>query len=175
MFELAISDCTRSADRVCLRPCCAQTPDEANRNPESGGLVVYRRRESAFRTSEHYNSYEIGEAELGLSTSDVLQRVGYRQNRAVLFSSSLYHATDTVEFHPGFENCRINYTLLFGFMEAVRCKRDASGDVSAASREASAQVEQVQEDAPSSASSTQSQAHSSCANNAVTASSTYDE
>ena len=100
------------------------TPDVANRNPESGGLVVYRHREQSFRTFQQYNSYEVGEAELGLSPEDVLRRVPYRQNRAVLFSSTLYHATDTVEFQPGFETCRINYTLLFGFMEATRCARD---------------------------------------------------
>ena len=50
-----------------------------------------------------------------------MRRVPYRQNRAVLFSSGLFHATDTVDFRPGFETCRINYTLLFGYMDAVRC------------------------------------------------------
>ena len=77
------------------------------------------------RLSRHaprrYNSYALGAEQLGLSEADVLRRVPYRQNRAVLFTSSLFHATDTVEFKPGFETCRINFTLLFGFMDAVRC------------------------------------------------------
>ena len=40
--------------------------------------------------------------------------VPYRENRAVLFSSRLFHRSDAPEFAPGYENHRINLTLLFG-------------------------------------------------------------
>ena len=135
------------------------TPDEANLNPESGGLVVYdafsdvknyvpqlksnpqpARLPAALRASHSshwppsrqrdvalYNNYATGTSEIGLDESQVKMRVPYRQNRAVLFTSTLFHATDTVEFKPGFETCRINYTLLFGFMEAARCPRAGPG------------------------------------------------
>ena len=112
------------------------TPDEANLDPHSGGLIVYRasaNHSESITTTSNYNNYELGASQLGLDSSSVLRRVPYRQNRAVLFISSLFHATDTVDFKPGFETCRINYTLLFGFMDAVRCPAaaPAPGDTGA--------------------------------------------
>jgi len=62
---------------------------------------------------------------LGLTDGDA-RTVPYRANRAVLFRSSLYHKTDKHSFKEGFENCRINFTLLFGWQEDVRC-RGAAG------------------------------------------------
>ena len=105
------------------------TPDDANLDPTRGGLVVYDKT-SDFKDFEEvgkFNSYELGAAELGLDSSRVMRRVPYRQNRAVLFSSGLFHATDTVVFKPGFETCRINYTLLFGFMDSIRCSAQEGG------------------------------------------------
>ena len=46
--------------------------------------------------------------------------VPYRANRAVLFDSDLFHATDSVRFSPGYENRRINVTLLYGQRAARR-------------------------------------------------------
>jgi tetratricopeptide (TPR) repeat protein len=43
-----------------------------------------------------------------------LLRVPYRENRAVLFRSRLLHFSDRPEFAEGYENHRINITLLFG-------------------------------------------------------------
>ena len=40
--------------------------------------------------------------------------VPYRENRAVLFQSHLFHHSDMVEFSEGYEEHRINITLLFG-------------------------------------------------------------
>jgi hypothetical protein len=40
--------------------------------------------------------------------------VPYRENRAVLFESRLFHRSDAPHFAPGYENRRINVTLLFG-------------------------------------------------------------
>ena len=40
--------------------------------------------------------------------------VPYRQNRAVLFRSRLFHYSDRPEFASGYENHRINLTLLYG-------------------------------------------------------------
>ena len=40
--------------------------------------------------------------------------VPYAENRIVLFNSNLFHESDTIEFKPGYENRRINVTLLFG-------------------------------------------------------------
>ena len=40
--------------------------------------------------------------------------IPYRENRAVIFASRLFHGSDAVSFALGFENHRINVTLLFG-------------------------------------------------------------
>jgi hypothetical protein len=40
--------------------------------------------------------------------------VPHRENRVVIFNSTLFHETDRVEFREGYENRRINVTLLFG-------------------------------------------------------------
>ena len=42
------------------------------------------------------------------------QRIPYRENRAVLFDSRLLHGSDAPEFAAGYENRRINITMLFG-------------------------------------------------------------
>ena len=40
--------------------------------------------------------------------------VPYCENRAIIFDSNLFHESDTVDFKSGYENHRINITLLFG-------------------------------------------------------------
>jgi len=91
------------------------TEDEANLDPSTGGLLVYRKAappEWDFRT---YNatSAEFIHGFLGDRRDDVI-RIPHRANRAVLFDSRLIHETDTFRFRPGFENRRINITMLFG-------------------------------------------------------------
>jgi hypothetical protein len=46
--------------------------------------------------------------------------VPYRSNRAVIFDSDLFHETDVYQFAEGYENRRINVTMLFGRRDAVR-------------------------------------------------------
>ena len=40
--------------------------------------------------------------------------VPYRQNRAAMFDARLFHHSDAPRFAAGYENHRINLTLLFG-------------------------------------------------------------
>jgi hypothetical protein len=40
--------------------------------------------------------------------------VPYAANRAAIFSSRLFHASDAPRFAPGYESHRINVTLLYG-------------------------------------------------------------
>lgn len=40
--------------------------------------------------------------------------VPYRQNRVVIFDFDLFHRTDDLDFRLGYENRRINITMLFG-------------------------------------------------------------
>jgi len=43
--------------------------------------------------------------------------VKHTTNRAVIFDSALFHQTDRYRFKKGYENGRINLTLLFGEMQ----------------------------------------------------------
>ena len=51
--------------------------------------------------------------------------VPYRENRAVLFRSRLLHYSDRPEFAEGYEDHRINITLLFGRRAARRDRIEA--------------------------------------------------
>ena len=90
------------------------TPDEANRDPTSGGLVVHKARapsDWAFRT---YNSDSARMGQFLEETGDEPVTVPYRRNRVVIFDSDLFHRTDDLDFRSGYENRRVNVTMLFG-------------------------------------------------------------
>ena len=90
------------------------TPDEANRDPTCGGLVIHKAHapsDWAFRT---YNADSARMAEFLEEAGDEPVTVPYRQNRVVIFDSDLFHRTDDLDFRPGYENRRINVTMLFG-------------------------------------------------------------
>ena len=90
------------------------TPDEANRDPASGGLVIHRAHapsDWAFRT---YNADSARMAAFLAEAGDEPVTVPYRQNRVVIFDSDLFHRTGDLDFRPGYENRRINVTMLFG-------------------------------------------------------------
>ncbi len=40
--------------------------------------------------------------------------IPYRYNRAIIFDSDLFHTTPALRFRSGYENRRINVTLLYG-------------------------------------------------------------
>lgn len=91
------------------------TPDAANLNAETGGLVVYRK---AAPEDWDFRTYNTASTEfiydfLGDDRDDFV-RIPHRANRAALFDSRLIHETDRADFAPGFLNRRINITMLFG-------------------------------------------------------------
>ena len=92
------------------------TPDEANLDPASGGLIVWDKeapREWDFKT---YNSTafqpKIREFLKQSGASPV--RVPYRENRALIFNSDLFHESDNCVFRDDYESRRINVTFLYG-------------------------------------------------------------
>jgi Flp pilus assembly protein TadD len=90
------------------------TPNEANLNPDRSGLVVCRVPPPAEWQIKDYDDDKAPIAEfLERHAGDSLI-VPYRENRAVLFESRLFHRSDAPEFAAGYENHRINLTLLFG-------------------------------------------------------------
>jgi len=88
------------------------TPDEANLDRSSGGMVVYH---SAARKGASFDEYNDDDASISEAIRNTGQRlVSYRQNRAVIFNSRLYHGSDRISFRPDYASRRINVTFLFG-------------------------------------------------------------
>ncbi|HEX3754117.1 MAG TPA: tetratricopeptide repeat protein [Rhizomicrobium sp.] len=90
------------------------TPDEANLDPGSGGLVIWDTKPPPDWDFARYNG-EAGPIRDFLTRSGAKSiTVPYRSNRAVIFDSDLFHQTDTIRFKAGYRNRRINVTLLYG-------------------------------------------------------------
>jgi len=90
--------------------------DASNLNPDSGGLVVFKREAPASWNFEQFN-----QGEFSRNTTRFIEVFGnenrtfaHRQNRCVIFNSNLFHTTDVIRFKQGYKHKRINVTFLFG-------------------------------------------------------------
>ena len=90
------------------------TPDEANLDLEHGGLVVWDKAAPQDWDFARYNAAEDDICAFLKAQDSRPVTIPYRANRAVIFDSDLFHETDAIRFKPGYENRRINVTLLFG-------------------------------------------------------------
>ena len=94
------------------------TPHDADRAGDSGGMIVY---DVAAPESWDFDSYnrrgdKVAEF-LGARKTHPIT-IPYRTNRAIIFKSDLFHATLPVQFPEGYENRRINITMLYGTRES---------------------------------------------------------
>ncbi len=93
------------------------TPDDANRDPATGGLIVWDKPAPLDWDFERYND-DVGSARDFLTQAGAQSiKIPYRTNRAVIFDSDLFHETDRIDFKEGYLNRRINLTLLYGRRE----------------------------------------------------------
>ncbi|MGE0036572.1 MAG: tetratricopeptide repeat protein [Xanthobacteraceae bacterium] len=90
------------------------TPTEANLVPERGGLVVALTPPPADWQIRDYDADQERIVTFLEKNAGNRLVVPYRQNRAVLFRSRLFHHSDCPKFASGYENHRINLTLLYG-------------------------------------------------------------
>ena len=92
------------------------TPDDANLDPASGGLIVWDKEAPREWDFKAYNSTafqpKIREFLTQSGASPV--KVPYRENRALVFNSDLFHESDTCVFRDDYESRRINITFLYG-------------------------------------------------------------
>jgi hypothetical protein len=121
------ADATTHADFAAVNVNFWVTPDSANLDANSGGLVVH---DIDAPLSWDFDTYN-GRSDL---IRPFLQQrrarrmtIPYRQNRAVIFNSDLFHASDSVHFRPGYEHLRINITMLYGDREQEVHHRQLSG------------------------------------------------
>ena len=96
------------------------TPDEANLNPDTGGLVVYDKEAPREWNFKEYNSDQNKPKILAWLKEVGAQPViiPYRSNRAIVFNSDLFHETDEISFKDDYTSRRINITLLYGYRHA---------------------------------------------------------
>lgn len=89
------------------------TPDSANLDPSSGGLVIWDKKAPSDWSYGDYNSGGDKVRRYLEQQGAVPNVIPYRENRAVLFEGHLFHKTDDFTFAPGFENRRRSVTILF--------------------------------------------------------------
>ena len=93
------------------------TPKSANLDPSSGGLIVYN---TEAPLEWDFKTYNNNEEKIRAEIEKCDQKktiIPYNENRVVIFNSNLFHETDKIEFSEGYENRRINITMLFGRRE----------------------------------------------------------
>jgi len=98
------------------------TPDDANLDPKSGGLVIWDKTAPLNwdRAKMNYIDMRAARREFLAHCKAQSLTIPYRSNRAVMFDSDLLHETDRIVFREGYLNRRINITLLYGLREMDR-------------------------------------------------------
>jgi tetratricopeptide (TPR) repeat protein len=90
------------------------TPDVASLDTEAGGLLLYPATAPAHWSAQRFAPREDEIRAHLVATGAKAIKVPYRENRAVLFDSSLLHESDAFRFAEGYENRRINLTFVYG-------------------------------------------------------------
>jgi tetratricopeptide (TPR) repeat protein len=118
-YDSALTGLNMHADAAAVNVNFWITPDEANLDPERGGLVVWDKEAPRDWNFKEYNNAGNEPKVRAWLTQQGAQAVTipYRCNRAVIFNSDLFHATDHISFKEGYENRRVNITLLYGRRE----------------------------------------------------------
>jgi hypothetical protein len=92
-------------------------PDDANLDPDSGGLVVWDKPAPLDWTFAQYNGGDAVIRNFLAQSGSRSVTIPHRANRAVIFDSDLFHETDRIAFKEGYLNRRINITMLYGRRE----------------------------------------------------------
>lgn len=107
-------DSTIHADFAAVNVNFWVTPDEANLDQSSGGLQIYDVDAPLSWDFATYNERSDLIRRFLAERRARVVRVPYRRNRAIIFNSDLFHATEAVTFRPAYPSHRINITMLYG-------------------------------------------------------------
>ena len=89
------------------------TQDNANLNKANGGMIVWKKKPDLKASFQEFNSIEsIQKMTDEVKNSDYV-KIPYKSNRAVIFNSKLYHATDKIQFNDNYKDRRVNITFLY--------------------------------------------------------------
>ena len=113
-YDSSLSGIPMHADQAAVNVNFWIAPDEANRDPASGGLVVWDVKAPLDWDFARYNTDEAAIRAFLAEKGAKPIVVPHRANRAVVFDSDLFHETDKIVFADGYRNRRINVTMLYG-------------------------------------------------------------
>jgi hypothetical protein len=113
-YDSSLSGIPMHADQAAVNVNFWITPDEANRDPQSGGLVVWDVKAPLDWDFARYNIDDVAIRAFLAENGAKPITIPHRANRAVIFDSDLFHETDTIVFKDGYQNRRINVTMLYG-------------------------------------------------------------
>ena len=115
--NLGISGINIHADFAAVNVNFWVTQSDANLDADTGGMVIYNTEAPKDWSFDTYNN-NLSQIQAELSKSNSGREcIPYRENRMVIFNSNLFHETDKYSFKEGYENRRINVTMLFGRRE----------------------------------------------------------
>ena len=86
-----------------------------NLNKDRGGLRIWNKlppKNSDFDSYNNKDNSPLIRKMLKDNNVDSMV-IPYKENRAVIFNSQLFHETDDFDFNESYENRRINITLLY--------------------------------------------------------------
>ena len=89
------------------------TDDSANKDPDSGGMIVWKKMPDKTASFNDFNSLASMDKMMKEIKDTEFVKVPYRSNRAVIFNSKLYHVTDKMDFNDNYIDRRVNVTLLY--------------------------------------------------------------
>lgn len=113
-YDSSLTGIPMHADQAAVNVNFWITPDDANRDTDSGGLVIWDKKAPLDWDFARYNTDEVAIRTFLAEKGAKPIVVPYRANRAVVFDSDLFHETDTIRFKEGYQNRRINVTMLYG-------------------------------------------------------------
>ena len=89
------------------------TPNKGNLNPDGGGLKIWNKIPPDDWNFKEYNSDVTRMKKFLSENKSCEQIIPYKENRAVIFNSKLFHSTDEFKFDESYKNRRINVTFLY--------------------------------------------------------------
>jgi tetratricopeptide (TPR) repeat protein len=114
-YDSALSTGTNThADNSAVNVNFYIAPDEANLDPQSGGMDIWDVTVPPGEDMRRYNGDEDLTRDFLRRSNARLTRIAHRANRAVIFRSDHFHKTSDCHFREGYLNKRINVSLLFG-------------------------------------------------------------
>ncbi len=114
-YDSALEGTSLHADEAAVNVNFWITPDDANLDPDGGGLVIW---DVPAPLDWDYEKYQKDPPAIRAFLAEQKAKsitVPYRCNRAVVFDSDLFHETDRLSFREGYLNRRINVTMLYGW------------------------------------------------------------